>query len=232
MTMIQFVNNFEDLSTDKGYQFKFHCDKCGNGYMSRFQTSTLGVASSFLNAASNLLGWGHSAGHSAYEIQRAVGGNAHDSALEIAVAEGKEHFHQCSCCGKWVCPEICWNQKANQCEECAPDFEEQLATAHAQAKAEAARQQLYERAQNTDYVSAIDMSAEARIASPKASGSREKVAKTDCSNCGHGVGTAKFCPECGTPAKTARLICPSCGFEPKTAIKFCPECGEKNVGFQ
>ena len=58
MTMIQFVNNFEDLSTDKGYQFKFHCDQCGDGYMSRFQTSTLGVTSSFLNTASNLLGWG------------------------------------------------------------------------------------------------------------------------------------------------------------------------------
>jgi hypothetical protein len=90
--MIQFVNNYEDLSTDKGYQFKFYCDKCGNGFMSRFQTSTLGVASSFLNAASSLLGWGHSAGHSAYEIQRAVGGKAHDSALEIAVRKANRIF--------------------------------------------------------------------------------------------------------------------------------------------
>ncbi|HEX2639330.1 MAG TPA: hypothetical protein VHL50_02110, partial [Pyrinomonadaceae bacterium] len=94
--MIQFVSNYEDLSTDKGYQFKFHCDKCGNGYMSRFQTSTLGVANSLLNAASNLLGWGYGAGNSAYEIQRAVGGPAHDSAIKAAVEEGKQHFHQCS----------------------------------------------------------------------------------------------------------------------------------------
>ena len=33
MGMIQFVNNYDDLSTDKGYQFKFYCVKCGNGYM-------------------------------------------------------------------------------------------------------------------------------------------------------------------------------------------------------
>jgi hypothetical protein len=35
-TMIQFVANYDDLSTDKGFQFKFHCDKCRNGYLSRF----------------------------------------------------------------------------------------------------------------------------------------------------------------------------------------------------
>jgi hypothetical protein len=36
MTLVPFVQNHDDLSTDRGYQFKFHCDKCGNGYMSRF----------------------------------------------------------------------------------------------------------------------------------------------------------------------------------------------------
>ena len=46
MALIQFVQNYQDLSTDRGFQFKFHCDKCGNGYMTRFQTSTFGVAAS------------------------------------------------------------------------------------------------------------------------------------------------------------------------------------------
>lgn len=227
MALIQFVNNTEDLSTDKGFQFKFHCDKCGNGFMSRFQTSTLGVASSFLNAASNLLGWGHSAGNSAYEIKRAVGGSAHDKALKEAVEEGKRHFHQCSRCGKWVCPEFCWNAKANQCEECAPYFEEQMASAHAQAKADAMRQQLYEKAQNTNYVSGIDMSADKQFASPNAVKFGGKAAQNACANCGHKVGAAKFCPECGTPAKAAKPCCNSCGFEPQTPTKFCPDCGGK-----
>jgi len=29
MALIQFVQNYQDLSTDRGFQFKFHCDKCG-----------------------------------------------------------------------------------------------------------------------------------------------------------------------------------------------------------
>ena len=55
MPMIQFVNNYDDLSTDRGFQFKFHCDKCGNGFMSRFQMSTIGTAGSLLRAASSFL---------------------------------------------------------------------------------------------------------------------------------------------------------------------------------
>lgn len=43
---IEFVRNFDDLSTDKGCQFKFYCDHCGNGYLSSFETSAIGVASS------------------------------------------------------------------------------------------------------------------------------------------------------------------------------------------
>src|SRR3712207_7410501 len=57
------------------------------------------------------------------------------SALQRAVEEAKGHFHQCSRCGKWVCPEVCWNERAGQCEGCAPDYEEELASSHAQAKA-------------------------------------------------------------------------------------------------
>ena len=225
--MIQFVANYEDLSTDKGYQFKFNCDKCGNGFMSQFQTSTLGVANSLLNAASNLLGWGYGAGNSAYEIQRAVGGPAHDSALKAAVEEGKQHFHQCSRCGKWVCPEVCWNAAANQCEECAPDFKEEMASAHAQAKAEAMRQQMQERAQTTDYVSGVDMRANSAVASPNAAKPGQQPAANACTSCGHAVGNAKFCPECGTPAGAAKPVCKGCGFEPEAPTKFCPECGGK-----
>ena len=117
MALIQFVQNYEDLSTDKGYQFKFHCDKCGNGFMTEFQTSALGMAESALRVAGNLFGgFLSTAGNSAYEIQRAVGGPAHDSALATAVEEGKTHFHQCTRCGKWVCPEVCWNGEAGMCD--------------------------------------------------------------------------------------------------------------------
>ena len=229
MAMIQFVSNYDDLSTDKGYQFKFYCDKCGNGYMSRFQPSVTGTAGSFLRAAGSLFGgWASSAGDSAYEVQRAVGGKAHDAALQKAVQEGKEYFHQCSRCGKWVCPEVCWNASAGQCEACAPDYQEELASAHAQAKAEATRQQLYEKAQQTDYVSGIDMSAGSVAQAPARSQPKPvSQANAKCSSCGADVGKAKFCPECGKPTKPEPLTCAGCGHQPENPTKFCPECGAK-----
>jgi hypothetical protein len=85
MASIKFTGNYQDLSTDKGYQFKFCCEKCGNGHLSTFKASKLGMASSALRAAGNLFGGvlGNAA-NSAYEIQRAVGGTAHDEALKEA----------------------------------------------------------------------------------------------------------------------------------------------------
>lgn len=228
MGMIQFVNNHDDLSTDKGYQFKFYCDKCGNGYMSRFQPSITGTAGSLLRAAGDLFGgWLSSAGNSAYEVQRAVGGKAHDEALEKAVQEGKTHFHQCSRCGRWVCPEVCWNAAAGQCEECAPDYHEELASSHAHAKAEAAREQLHEKARATDYVSAVDMSAGSAVRAPSRAQQQKSAAAASCSGCGTEVGKAKFCPECGAPAAPPKLTCTGCGHQPDGSPKFCPECGGK-----
>ena len=43
MSRIEFTGNYEDLSTDRGYQFKFYCEKCHNGYMSSFKASKLGM---------------------------------------------------------------------------------------------------------------------------------------------------------------------------------------------
>jgi hypothetical protein len=231
MALVQFVRNYEDLSTDKGFQFKFYCDKCGNGYLSRFQASTLGTAGSLLRAAGDFFGgWASSAGNSAYELQRAVGGKAHDDALEQAVAEGRQHFKQCSRCGRWVCPEVCWNANAGQCEECAPDYTEEFASAHAQAKAEAAREQLRERARQTDYASQADMSADAYAKAPtQAAPADSAPAATGplCANCATMVGKAKFCPECGAPAPRPKPTCAACGHQPEGTPKFCPECGTK-----
>ena len=37
MALIQFTKNHSDHSTDKGYQFEFFCDRCGNGFMSELE---------------------------------------------------------------------------------------------------------------------------------------------------------------------------------------------------
>lgn len=49
-----------------------------------------------------------------------------------------------------------------------------------------------------------------------------------CKNCGVSVGTAKFCPDCGTPVKSGPKFCPGCGAKADGA-KFCQDCGQKLV---
>jgi hypothetical protein len=222
MAMIQFVQNYEDLCSDRGYQFKFHCDKCGNGFMTEFQASAIGMAESALRVAGSVFGgFFNTAGNSAYEIQRAIGGKAHDSALEEAVVEGKKHFHQCSRCGKWVCPDVCWNADANMCDGCAPKFQQELASAHAQAKAEAVRQQLLEKARHADLVGDLEMSATAVARAPGPTAG----AANKCTACGVALGDGRFCPQCG--AERHAMGCAGCGAIVPKGTHFCATCGAK-----
>lgn len=208
MALIQFTRNHDDLSTDKGYQFKFYCDKCGNGFLSAFKTSYTGVASDVLRAAGNLFGGVLGRiGHSTYDIQRAVGSKAHDDALREAVTEAKGHFRQCTRCGQWVCPEACWNRSRGLCENCAPDTQEEVAAAQAQAT----KDQVFEKARTTNYVDKIDMKSPATAV---------------CPTCGAKAEGGKFCPECGSPLAIT-LTCEKCGAQASSTSKFCPECGDR-----
>ncbi|MEK7468710.1 MAG: zinc ribbon domain-containing protein [Planctomycetota bacterium] len=203
---IEFTKNHQDLSTEKGFQFKFFCDKCGNGFLSEYVTNKLGVAGSLLNAAGSFFGGVfNQAGNSAHQIQKAVGGKQHDEAIRAAVAEMKPKFRHCTRCGKWVCPQACWNEKKSLCEDCAPDIGEELAAAQAQV----AKDQVWDKARKADMVKDVDVE-------------RETVAK--CASCGARTGTSKFCPECGKPV-AVKTKCGGCGAEMDAAVKFCPECG-------
>ena len=226
MALIQFVHNYDDLSNEHGYQFKFHCDKCGNGYMTQFESSTVGMAESVLNVAGSFLNGFGAAGNAAREVERAVGGKLHDSALARAVEEVRPNFRQCTRCGRWVCHQVCWNPQANLCEQCAPNFAEQLAANQAQAKVDAARQQLEQKAGTINYVADVDMSSGSIIAAQTAA-SNTQAPKTLCGQCGADVGSSKFCPECGKPvAKAGPAFCPGCGMK-ATGSKFCGNCGTK-----
>ena len=208
MPTVEFTGNYEDLSTDRGYQFKFYCEKCGNGYMSTFKSSKMGMAASAAQVAGSLFGglFGKAA-DTAYEIQRAVGGPAHDAALREATAEIRPMFKQCTRCGQYVCGPICFNNKAQLCEGCAPDMDEEIAA----AQAEAAREQAVEKAREVNWMKGRDLGT---------------VRGVSCTSCGAKVGTARFCPECGTPT-SAKRRCGDCGHEVEGSPKFCPECGGK-----
>lgn len=206
MGLIELTDNCDDLSTDKGFQFRFHCERCGNGFMSEYRASALGVAQGFLGAAGRLFGGlADRVADSAYAVQRAVGGPAHDSALKAAVEEVKDHFKQCSRCGQWVCPDHCWNAERGMCEECAPDLQEELAA----MQQEATLEQIRERLRETDLTSHIDVAAPARA---------------NCPHCGEKTAPGKFCSECGKPL-AAEVECPRCGAKTKAGSRFCSECG-------
>jgi len=235
MALIQFTENYDDLSTDLGYQFKFYCDRCRNGYMSTFQASVVGTTGSLLRAAGSLFGGVLSdAGHSSYEVQRAVGGKGHDDALRKAVEEVRSKFQQCKRCGKWVCPENCWNTKRGLCSDCAPDIQAELAAAQVAATVE----QINEEVRQVNWTAKLDIAGETVANCPKcgarASGKfcpecgSQLAPKVKCVGCNASIDEGlKFCPECGRPTKPKKPTCSGCGKEYESAPKFCSDCGTK-----
>src|SRR6202034_2795176 len=158
MALIQFTRNFNDHSTDKGYQFEFFCDRCGNGLTTESKPSATGMAASALRAAGGLFGgFLGSASNSAYEIERAIQGPAHDKAYRDAIEEAKPNFRECPKCAKWACIATCWNQKRSLCFECAPDIDTELAAAQVQETV----LQIKEKVHLQDMTKDIDVTKEA-----------------------------------------------------------------------
>ncbi len=120
---IQFSRNYTDHSTDKGFQFEFFCDRCGNGFRTRFKPFALGTVSSALDIASGLFGGivGQAADVSE-RVRSSSWQRAHDQAFIDAANELRPSFVQCPRCSSWVCRKSCWNNKKGLCKECAPDL--------------------------------------------------------------------------------------------------------------
>lgn len=213
MPAFEFTDNVEDLSTDQGFQFKFRCERCGDGFMSSFQTNTIGVAGSLLRGAGSLLGgiFGQAAS-GAYEVQRAVGGQQHDAALRAAVEEVKPRFRKCRRCGDWLCEQTCWNRTAQMCKGCAPSAEEEEASVLAgHARTQATNDLFLE---------------ENRRMSAKG---KEVAAK--CPDCGVPTLGKKFCPGCGRKLLAAAgAFCGECGAKLSPGARFCGDCGAKQDG--
>lgn len=103
MTKIEFTSNYSGLSTNQGFQFEFICDRCGTGYRSSFQASTLGTISSALDTAGSLFGGvlGQAADLGEH-ARSATWQKAHDAAFIKAMEELKPDFIQCPRCSSWV----------------------------------------------------------------------------------------------------------------------------------
>jgi membrane protease subunit (stomatin/prohibitin family) len=211
MPLIPFVRNHSDLSTDRGFQFEFFCDRCGDGFRSSFQPSATGIAGEALETAGEIFGglFG-TASRIGDRVHSAAWEKAHDKAFARAVEEARPHFVRCPRCTQWVCRASCWNEERGLCKNCAPDVEVEMAAAQVEATI----------AQGRDAVAAGTYISEA----DKKRLTTQRLRAT-CPKCGAPLDApAKFCPECGAPVQ-ADKFCTSCGQKIPATARFCPECG-------
>jgi hypothetical protein len=205
---IEFTDNYEDLSTESGYQFKFNCERCGNGYMSTWKASKAGMATGLLRGAGSMLGgFMGNASRGADHLADLVQGPGHDAAIRDAVTEIRPLFVQCKRCGQWVCGEICFNKERGLCVECAPMAQREISAMQAQITIDQAGEKL----RTQDLTEGLDLKAHAVLL---------------CPSCGAENDGGKFCSECGG-SLLPKTECPKCGTTFKAGAKFCPVCGLK-----
>ena len=214
-----FTRNYEDNSTEAGYQFTFYCDLCQDGYKSSFiesETYRKNRGLRGLAQGAGMLGslFGGRLGNLGYSLER--GGSIlsdrfegmspewqkeHEKTFERAKNEAQQHFNRCHGCHSWVC-DACYNEDEGLCTECAPRQEISVAKAHADAMRRN-----------------IEAAAESATVWKGSLESKTTV----CPDCGKPAGTGKFCSNCGT--SLALAICPSCKAENAQGLRFCNHCG-------
>lgn len=219
--MTAFTRNYEDNSTEAGFQFTFYCDVCNDGYKTSFVESETAKKNRGLRGLARGAGalgglFGGALGNLGYSLER--GGDIlserfdgmsaewqkeHEQAFIRAQNEAQQHFHLCHGCHRWVCAS-CFNEEEGMCTDCAP----RQNTAVAKAKAQAMQRNLEE------------VAAEQTVWSGKL---ESKVIV--CPICGKPAGTGKFCQNCGASLQTKK--CPGCGAAVADGMRFCGECGTK-----
>jgi hypothetical protein len=213
--MVFFTDNYQDRSTNDGYQFEFYCKRCGNGYSSSFQHSLTGFGGRLLRLGGDMIGGniGETArtlGWDAEWTRDGVRGSTRDKALAKAVEEMKPYFHQCHRCGQWACGQICWNDERGMCVTCAPKLDQEIAGMQAAAQV----RQLNTKIQQQDLTGDINYRDTATAMCPTCHGESgggkfcqhcggslaAAGADRHCTTCGTALGAARFCGECGTSA--------------------------------
>ncbi len=219
--MQAFTRNYEDNSTEAGYQFTFYCDLCRDGFRSSFIESSTHKKGTLLRgvtrgagALGSLLGGNMS--HIGHGLER--GGDVlserftgmspewqkeHEAAFQRAQNEAMQHFHRCHNCRSYVC-DACFNDQVNLCSNCAPRENIEVAA----ARADRMKKQIWDQASDADVFK----------------GEIEERTVV-CPSCGRPCGSGKFCANCG--ASLAMGFCTNCGSKMESGARFCSECGNR-----
>ena len=217
--MQAFTRNYEDNSTDAGFQFTFYCDVCRDGFKSSFLESSTykkGRGLANLTEGISIIGGllGGRIGNISYTAERGsdilaqrfegqspAWQKEHEEAFAMAQNEVQRHFHRCNACNSWVC-DSCFNEDEGLCVTCAPRQE----IAVAKARAEAMQRNISEAASSaTVWQGSIESKT------------------TVCPQCGKPAGSGKFCNNCG--ASMELHTCPNCGAKNALTVHFCNNCG-------
>ncbi len=219
--MAAFTRNYEDNSTEAGFQFTFYCDICNDGYKSSFiesETYKKGRGLLGLARGAGALGglFGGVLGNLGYSLER--GGDIlserfegmspewqkeHEKAFERAQNEANLHFNRCHGCNRWVC-DACFNADASLCTDCAP----RQNVVVTKARSDAMRRNIGEAAE---------------IATVWSGKLENKT--IFCPVCGKPAESGKFCNNCGAGLEAKR--CQNCGAAVAQDVRFCSECGSK-----
>jgi ribosomal protein L40E len=214
-----FTRNYQDNSTDAGFQFTFYCDVCNDGYKSSFIESDtykkkkgsrllgqgIGLAGSLLGGRVRDLGYAAERGSNIlserFDGKSPEWQREHEQAFMRAQNEAKQHFHRCPSCNKYVC-DHCHNEDEGLCVSCAPRQEILVAKTRADAMK-----------RNIDDAGATATVWQGKIESKT----------TICPACGKPAGSGAFCNNCG--ASMALKVCSKCGAKNAQAVRFCNNCG-------
>ncbi|MDI7274610.1 MAG: zinc ribbon domain-containing protein [Anaerolineae bacterium] len=222
MALQSFTDNYEDNSTEAGFQFTFYCDLCREGFKSTFIESktykrsglfrglgrAISVGTSLLGSSgiTDALSQGSDILSERFEGMSPEWHREHEAAFAQAQSEAKRMFHRCPKCKQWVCDND-WNEQEGLCVDDAPRVNVEVAAARGQKMA---------------------ADIQEKAASTRVFTGEIESKQTICPKCGKPAGEGKFCSNCGT--RLGLIECQVCGTGSPAGTRFCPECGNRLGG--